>query len=112
VKVGRDVLDVGSGSRLLLQEMLKQKSVERVLAIDISKDALKKGRQVIRDARVRFQHRSIYSPVKSLASTFDAAYMHFALHHFEYAQTGLDNTSQALRPGGKLIIQDVLGYED
>jgi SAM-dependent methyltransferase len=110
--VGQAILDVGSGSGLLLQQMLTREAVLRVLAIDISRAALKKGREIITDPRVKFEHRSIYTPFRALAGAFDTAYMRFAIHHFEFAQLALDNTAGALRPGGHLIVHDVLGYDD
>lgn len=106
---GNTVLDIGCGtgefSRLLAQRF------DRVVAIDLSPNTIKVARERSQNYNnIDFQVADI-SQWQFPSEYFDAIVSIATFHHFS-VENLLPNLQAALKPGGKLIILDLLEQEN
>jgi len=106
------IIDLGAGSGVLLQRIVPQSTANLILATDISEESLQRGREAIDDPRVTFENLSVYDAGTKYPNQFDHAIIRGAFHHFEEPLRALESTHTTLVNGGKLIILDVLSFED
>lgn len=106
----RHVADLGAGEGTLAQ-LLAQRA-EKVIAVDLSPKmvvyaqnlAIKNGLR-----NLEFRIGDIETPPIE-ENTIDLAILSQALHHAEHPQTAIDSAFRILRPGGRLIILDLLQH--
>ena len=104
----RVVADLGAGEGTLAQ-LLAQRA-EKVIAVDLSPKMIEFGQQLAaRNGLTNLEYRlgDIESPPIDDAS-LDLAVLSQALHHAERPQRALDAAFRALKPGGRLIVLDLL----
>lgn len=104
----KTVLDIGCGtgefSRLLA------KRVERVVAIDLSSNMIEVAKQRSRQfSNIDFQVADV-SQWEPTAEQFDVIVSIATLHHLP-VESLLPNLKAALKPGGRLVILDLLEHE-
>ncbi|MES2995850.1 MAG: metalloregulator ArsR/SmtB family transcription factor [Verrucomicrobiota bacterium] len=106
----RVVADLGAGEGTLAQ--LLAQNAERVIAVDLSPKMAEYGARL---AQANGLHNIEYlvgdiedPPIES--GTVDLAVLSQALHHAEHPQRAVDSAFRILKPGGRLIILDLLQH--
>ena len=106
----RDVADLGAGEGTLSQ-LLAQRA-EKVIAIDLSPKMVNYAQKLAIAnglSNLEFRIGDIENPPIDEAS-IDLAILSQALHHAENPQRAIDSAFRILRPGGRLIILDLLQH--
>jgi phosphatidylethanolamine/phosphatidyl-N-methylethanolamine N-methyltransferase len=101
---GRDILEVGVGTGLLLPLYAPS---SRVTGIDLSDDMLERARQRLRALglpNVRALERCDIHLLEHPDESYDAVVFPFVLTLVEQPETALDNALRMLRPGGEIIV--------
>lgn len=106
----RVVADLGAGEGTLAQ-LLAQRA-DKVIAVDLSPKMVEFGQQLAdRNGLTNLEYRlgDIEDPPIA-DSTLDLAILSQALHHAEHPQRALDAAYRILKPGGRLIVLDLLQH--
>jgi len=106
----RVVADLGAGEGTLAQ-LLAQRA-EKVIAVDLSPKMVEFGQDLaIQNGLKNLEYRlgDIENPPIEDAS-LDLAILSQALHHAEHPQRALDSAFRILKPGGRLIVLDLLQH--
>lgn len=104
------VADLGAGEGTLSQ-LLAQRA-RHVIAIDLSPKMVEYGQKLAKDnglENLEYREGDIESPPIK-ARTLDLAILSQALHHAEHPQKALDAAFKALKPGGRLIVLDLVQH--
>jgi SAM-dependent methyltransferase len=104
------VADLGAGEGTLAQ-LLAQRA-RQVIAVDLSPKMVEFGQQLaIQNGLHNLEYRigDIEAPPIDSAS-LDLAILSQALHHAERPQRALDSAFRILKPGGRLIVLDLLQH--
>ena len=106
----RHVADLGAGEGTLSQ-LLAQRA-EKVIAIDLSPKMVDYAQKLAVSnglANLEFRIGDIEDPPIA-DSSIDLAILSQALHHAENPQRAIDSAHRILRPGGRLIVLDLLQH--
>lgn len=106
----RHVADLGAGEGTLSQ-LLAQRA-EKVIAIDLSPKMVDYAQNLAISnglANLEFRLGDIEEPPID-DSSIDLAILSQALHHAENPQRAIDSAHRILRPGGRLIVLDLLQH--
>ena len=106
----QNVADLGAGEGTLAQ-LLAQRA-DHVIAIDLSPRMVEYGQALaVRNGLKNVEYRlgDIESPPIDTA-TLDLAILSQALHHAEHPQRAIDAAFLSLKPGGRLIVLDLLQH--
>lgn len=106
----RVVADLGAGEGTLAQ-LLAQRA-EQVIAVDLSPKMVEFGQELaIQNGLKNLEYRlgDIENPPIEDAS-LDLAILSQALHHAEHPQRALDSAFRILKPGGRLIVLDLVQH--
>lgn len=106
----RHVADLGAGEGTLSQ-LLAQRA-EKVIAVDLSPKMVDYAQSLATSNglhNLEFRLGDIEAPPIE-DSSIDLAILSQALHHAENPQRAIDSTHRILRPGGRLIILDLLQH--
>jgi ArsR family transcriptional regulator len=106
----RVVADLGAGEGTLAQ-LLAQRA-ERVIAVDLSPKMVEYGQALaVQNGLANLEYRlgDIEEPPIEPA-TLDLAILSQALHHAEHPQRAIDAAFRILKPGGRLIVLDLLQH--
>ena len=104
------VADLGAGEGTLSQ--LLARSAERVIAVDNSEKMVEYGAGVAREngfTNLEYRLGDIESPPIE-AGTVDLAILSQALHHASSPSLALQAARNILKPGGKILILDLLAH--
>ena len=104
------VADLGAGEGTLAQ-LLAQRA-EKVIAVDLSPKMVEFGQALaIQNGLKNLEYRlgDIEEPPIE-ADTLDLAILSQALHHAEHPQSAIDAAFRILKPGGRLIVLDLLQH--
>lgn len=104
------VADLGAGEGTLAQ-LLAQRA-EKVIAVDLSPKMVEFGQDLAAQnglANLEYRIGDIEDPPIENAS-LDLAVLSQALHHAEHPQRALDAAFRILKPGGRLIVLDLLQH--
>lgn len=105
-----EVADLGSGEGLL-SELLARRA-KRVVAVDNSEKMIAFGAAKARKAGLKnleFRLGNLEDPPLPPASV-DVALLSQALHHAEHPDRAIQSASRILRPGGQILILDLLEH--
>lgn len=104
------VADLGAGEGTLAQ-LLAQRA-EKVIAVDLSPKMVEFGQELAtRNGLTNLEYRlgDIEQPPIEDGS-LDLAILSQALHHAEHPQRAIDSAYRILKPGGRLIVLDLLQH--
>jgi ubiquinone/menaquinone biosynthesis C-methylase UbiE/DNA-binding transcriptional ArsR family regulator len=107
----RVVADLGAGEGTLAQ-LLAQRA-EKVIAVDLSPKMVAFGQQLAAQHgldHLEYRLGDIEDPPLDEGS-LDLAVLSQALHHAEHPQRAVDAAFRALRPGGRLIVLDLVQHQ-
>jgi len=107
----KHVADLGAGEGTLAQ-LLAQRA-EKVIAVDLSPKMVEYGQALaIRNGLNNVEYRlgDIEQPPID-DDSLDLAILSQALHHAEHPQRAVDAAFQMLRPGGRLIVLDLVQHQ-
>jgi ubiquinone/menaquinone biosynthesis C-methylase UbiE len=106
------VLDVAAGTGHVARALAP--FVRAVIALDATEAMLRTGKAEADEVALRnvvFQ-RGDADALPFLDATFDVVVCRFAMHHFEAPAGPLAEMVRVLRPGGRLVVADLLADED
>jgi ArsR family transcriptional regulator len=106
----RTVADLGAGEGTLAQ-LLAQRA-EKVIAVDLSPKMVEFGQNLATQnglTNLEYRIGDIEEPPIE-DTTLDLAILSQALHHAEHPQRALDAAFRILKPGGRLIVLDLLQH--
>jgi ubiquinone/menaquinone biosynthesis C-methylase UbiE len=105
------VLDLGCGPGWIPVELARRNPGWEVVGLDSSKTMLEFGRKSARESglekRVNFQQGNA-GDLSGMRGEFDLVLSSFVLHHFDVPEMLLNEAASALKPGGKVMIHDLL----
>lgn len=104
------VADLGAGEGTLAQ-LLAQRA-EKVIAVDLSPKMVEFGQALALQnglKNLEFRLGDIEEPPIE-AGTLDLAILSQALHHAEHPQSAIDAAFRILKPGGRLIVLDLVHH--
>ena len=107
----RTVADLGAGEGTLSQ-LLAQRA-EKVIAVDLSPKMVEFGQSLATQhglANLEYRLGDIEDPPIDDAS-LDLAILSQALHHAEHPTRAIDSAFRMLKPGGRLIVLDLLQHQ-
>lgn len=105
------VADLGAGEGTLAQ-LLAQRA-KQVIAVDLSPKMVEFGQALAKEnglANLEYRLGDIETPPID-DTTLDLAILSQALHHAEHPQRAVDAAFRMLKPGGRLIILDLLQHQ-
>jgi ArsR family transcriptional regulator len=100
--------DLGCGTGTVTQCL--SPFCERIIAVDASKEMLDAARETLGDQHIDFRQGSLERlPIES--GELDVALMMLVLHHLPEPKRVLAEAARALKPGGRVLILDMLPHE-
>lgn len=105
-------LDVAAGTGHVARRLAP--AVRSVIALDATAAMLEAGRAAAEAAGVRnvvFQ-RGDAAALPFLDGSFDIAVTRFAVHHFEAPHAVVREMARCVRPGGRLVVADIVCADD
>ncbi len=106
--VAAEVLDVAAGTGVLARALAPH--VRRVVASDISDEILAAGAREA-PANVSFEHAAA-EDLPYAASAFDMVVTRYSVHHFLRPELALHQMHRVCRPGGELLVIDIVAPGD
>ena len=109
---GRDILEVGVGTGLVLSHYPPR---ARVIGVDLSEHMLRKAAEKVREKRL--SHVRLIAAMDACRlgfadASFDAVAMPFVITLVPDPEAALDECARVLRAGGEIAISSKLGYDE
>lgn len=102
---GFSILDVGCGTGILLQQLLKSGLSLKLHGIDISSEMVKAARAKFEQGAAFIHEGSAHSlPYQS--ESFDCVTCATSFHHYQSPLSSLQEMFRVLKPGGRLALLD------
>jgi len=109
IKIGSRCIDIGCGGGVVTTELAKRTGPEgQVVGIDFDEKKLEIARQEAQD--LNFNNIAYFNEDVRKCLSFskcDLAYSRFLLTHLSDPNTIIRNIYQLLKPGGKIVIEDI-----
>jgi SAM-dependent methyltransferase len=106
------VLDAGSGAGHTALAFAPH--VAHVVSVDLAESMLVQGRRGAQErglTNVEFRQADVEA-LPFADSTFDVIVSRYSAHHWPHPQRALAEFRRLLRPGGRLLISDIVSYDD
>ncbi|GAA3731999.1 class I SAM-dependent methyltransferase [Salinactinospora qingdaonensis] len=102
-----DVLDIGTGPGVLVDEIARRRRDLRLTGIDLSEDMIAAAQRNLEIWGSRANaHVGDVTELPFPDDSFDLIVTSFSLHHWEDPQAAVPELARVLRPGGRLYIYD------
>lgn len=101
--------DLGCGTGQVTEAVAPH--VRQVIAVDASADMLDAARDRLRDASNVVFHQGALEQLPLPDEALDAACLMLVLHHLSDPQRVLAEAARVIRPGGRLLVVDMLPHE-
>jgi ubiquinone/menaquinone biosynthesis C-methylase UbiE len=109
---GGEVLDIGTGCGEFVGVLMKSlRDYDSFVGIDISEKDLQIAEADYQGKPVKFEIMDA-SAMSFNDCAFDTVSLSFLLHHLEKMEIALEEAKRVLKPGGYLIIQEVISDQD
>jgi ubiquinone/menaquinone biosynthesis C-methylase UbiE len=99
---GRDVLEIGCGTGSNTQWLACHS--RSVIAVDFSKEMLRRAESRARASHVRFVQHDVRSPWPIAAASVDVIIATLVLEHVEHLEPVLAESARVLRSGGEMFL--------
>jgi ubiquinone/menaquinone biosynthesis C-methylase UbiE len=109
---GEHVLDAGSGAGHTALAFAPHAA--HVVSVDLSQAMLVQGERLAAErglANVEFRQADVES-LPFADGAFDLVVSRYSAHHWPNPQTALAEFRRLLRPGGRLLLDDIVSYDD
>lgn len=103
---GGRALDAGCGTGV--HTALLADRFNEVLAVDLSQPMIDHGRRHRPRGNIRYEARDLHELTREQDGTFDVVLCAYTLHHVPDFQTALEHLKGLLRPGGTVLVVDVV----
>ena len=103
---GGRALDAGCGTGV--HTGLLAKRFTEVLAVDLSEPMIDHARQHRPRGNIRYEARDLHEVTREQDGTFDLILCAYTLHHVPDFQTALNHLHSLLRPGGTVLLVDIV----
>lgn len=100
IKKGSRILDIATGTGILIPHLLKQEPTE-IVAIDLSEQMIIQAQKNYKSQLVHFENANFYEFDQK---GFDFAIVYSAYPHFENKEAFMLQLSACLKPGGRFMI--------
>jgi ubiquinone/menaquinone biosynthesis C-methylase UbiE len=111
IRLGDAVLDVGTGTGILIPFLLKRIGPKGMItAMDMAEKMIRIAKRKFGSKRIRFVAGDIFD-VELAPSTFDAIVCYSVFPHFEDKRRAVRRLAGALKPGGALAVCHSQGRE-
>src|SRR5262249_55193083 len=105
-------LSVGCGTGLLERDVVSKGLCERVEGVDFSPEAIAEARRGADEAALgrRLDYRvEDINAIRLAPRRYDIVFFHGSLHHVRNVERVLEQTREALKPGGLLFLDEYMG---
>jgi ubiquinone/menaquinone biosynthesis C-methylase UbiE len=109
---GEQILDAGSGAGHTALAFASH--VAHVIGVDLSAAMLDQGRRLAAErglANLEFRQADV-EQLPFGGRMFDVITTRYSAHHWPYPQRALAEFGRVLRPGGRLLISDIVSFDD
>ena len=108
VRAGMQVLDFGCGSGDVTLRMATLVEAEgEVVGIDLDPSILQLAQQEAKDSNLPVTFRHLGAEELNEVAVYDFAYARYLLSHLRHPERALEAMVRALRPGGRLAVEDI-----
>ncbi len=108
LRAGMRVLDVGCGSGDVTLRMAALVGAEgEVVGIDLDPSILRLARQEAEELNLPVTFRHLGAEELDEVAAYDFAYARYLLSHLQHPERALEAMVRALRPGGRLAVEDI-----
>jgi len=109
LRAGMRVLDFGCGSGEVTRRMAALVGAEggEVVGIDLDPSILRLARREAEDSNLPVIFRHLGAEELEEVATYDFAYARYLLSHLRHPERALEAMARALRPGGRLAVEDI-----
>jgi SAM-dependent methyltransferase len=108
LRAGMRVLDLGCGGGAVTMKMAALVGAEgEVVGIDVDPSILRLAQQEADGSKLPVTFRHLGAEELDEAADYDFAYSRYLLSHLRHPERALEAMVRALRPGGRLAVEDV-----
>lgn len=106
------VLDAGTGTGHTALALAPQAA--DVVAVDLTEAMLVQGRRLAAErglANIRFEQADV-EKLPFADHSFDLVVSRYSAHHWPQPAAGIAELARVLRPGGRILLADIVGFDD
>ena len=108
LRAGMQVLDCGCGGGSVTLRMAALVGAEgEVVGIDLDQSILRLAQREAQDLNLPVTFRHLGAEELEEVAAYDFAYSRYLLSHLQHPQRALEAMVRALRPGGRLAVEDI-----
>jgi ubiquinone/menaquinone biosynthesis C-methylase UbiE len=107
ISADKEIIDVGCGPAFFANEVYNAYKPKKLHGLEIAENLIEiANRENSHVSAMSFTQGSVYQcPFED--NSFDLAYSRFVFQHLDQPQKGVNELKRIIRPGGKVIIEDI-----